>query len=135
MFQHNHAIMPSLKPLTVKLIASIISQPDGCEIHGCYGRNHQLLTDKQRDRQSRAGQTLNVTVITPINNIILVFCDGSNDSKWANMADESVSPTPQFPSTMQKIDFQLSDVDFFHVLWNETLLQTLNVFYSSVSFY
>ena len=51
------------------------------------------------------------------------------------MADESVSPTPQFPSTMQKIDFQLSDVDFFHVLWNDTLLQTLNVFYSSMSFY
>jgi len=27
--------MPSLKPITVKLIASIILQPDGCEIHGC----------------------------------------------------------------------------------------------------
>jgi hypothetical protein len=50
------------------------------------------------------------------------------------MADESVSPTPQFPS-MQITDFQLSEVDFFHVLWNENLLQALTVFYSSVSFY
>ena len=73
-------------------------------------------------------------VISPINTIILVFCDGSNESRWDNMADESVSPTPQFPS-MQITDFQLSEVDFFHVLWNKTLLQTLNVFYRSVSFY
>jgi len=52
------------------------------------------------------------------------------------MADEPVFPTPQFPSTMQITVFQLSEVDFFHVLWNETLLQTLNIFYSSnMSFY
>jgi len=44
------------------------------------------------------------------------------------MADELVSPTPQFPSTMQITDFKLSEVDFFHVLQNETLLQTLMYF-------
>jgi hypothetical protein len=76
------------------------------------------LTDRQAEQGSTNPQCTGLWqfVITPTNTIILVFRDGANESRWDNMADESVSPTPQFPSTMQITDFQLSEVDFFHVL-------------------
>jgi len=48
-----------------------------------------------------------------------------NQDETTNTADDSVSPTPQFPSTMQITVFELSEADFFHVLCNENLLQTM----------
>jgi hypothetical protein len=58
------------------------------------------------------------------------------DSAWYNVAGEPSSPLLLFTSLSSVLfsrSISLSEVNYFRALWNETLLQSCNVFYNCIS--